>query len=49
VVLAPTPAPLENHAALYASGYLAYLHMVNPDQAAKVQAKHPWLTRYQPD
>lgn len=46
--LAAMTERLGKNAALYASGYLSYLHMVNPDQAAKVQAKHPWVTRYQP-
>ena len=27
----------------YAKGYLAYLHMVNPAQAAKFRAAHSWL------
>lgn len=31
----------------YASGYLSFLHMVNPAQAEKIQQAHPWLTRWQ--
>lgn len=29
----------------YASGYLAFLHMVSPEYAAKLKAKHPWAVR----
>lgn len=28
----------------YARGYLAFIHMVSPDVAAKLRAKHEWLT-----
>ena len=30
----------------YAAGYLSFIHMVSPEQAAKIQAAHPWLARY---
>lgn len=38
---------LSRNAQAYASGYLAFIHMVNPEQAARLQAKHPWLTRWE--
>lgn len=38
---------LEKDALAYASGYLAYIHMVNPEQAEKVARPHPWLARWQ--
>lgn len=31
----------------YASGYLAFVHMVNPEQAERVARPHPWLSRWQ--
>ncbi len=31
----------------YAAGYLAFLHMVCPQQAERVRAKHPWVTQWQ--
>ena len=30
----------------YASGYLAFLHMVAPEQAARLALKHPWVARW---
>lgn len=30
----------------YACGYLSFIHMVDPDQAAKVAAPYPWLNRW---
>jgi len=30
----------------YASGYLAFLHMVSPKQATRVRAAHPWLSQW---
>lgn len=30
----------------YASGYLAFLHMVSPEQAARVRTTHPWLSQW---
>ncbi len=30
----------------YAAGYLSFVHMVNPAQAEKIQAAHPWLVRF---
>ena len=33
------------NALLYARGYLAFLHMVNAEQAARFQERHPWLSR----
>ncbi|MBV9469013.1 MAG: RNA-directed DNA polymerase, partial [Abitibacteriaceae bacterium] len=30
----------------YARGYLSFVHMVSPAQAAALQQKHPWLERY---
>jgi hypothetical protein len=36
---------LGRNAQSYAAGYLAYVHMVNPDQAARLREKHPWLSR----
>lgn len=35
------------NAAHYAGGYLSFIHMVNPEQAAKLQQAHPWLIRHQ--
>lgn len=29
----------------YARGYLSFVYMVSPEQAASLQAKHPWLER----
>ena len=37
---------LGKNAALYASGYLSFVHMVSPEQAAKIQQQHPWLSRH---
>ena len=37
---------LGKNAALYASGYLSFVHMVSPEQAAKIQQQHPWLVRH---
>jgi len=37
-------ARLGRDAAAYASGYLAFLHMVSPAQAAQLRRGHPWLT-----
>ena len=37
---------LGKNAAFYASGYLSFIHMVNPEQAVKIQQKHLWLSRY---
>ena len=34
------------NALLYAAGYLSFLHMVNPEQARKLQERHPWLSRF---
>lgn len=36
------------NALLYASGYLAYIAMVCPEQAARIRSRHPWLTPYHP-
>jgi len=33
----------------YAGGYLAFLHMVSPEQAQRLALKHPWVSRWQPD
>ena len=30
----------------YASGYLAFLHVVAPEQAARLALKHPWVARW---
>ena len=38
---------LGRNANAYACGYLSFIHMVNPEQAARLQAKHPWLTRWE--
>lgn len=38
---------LGQDALAYAGGYLSFIHMVNPQQAAKLQAAHPWLQRWQ--
>jgi RNA-directed DNA polymerase len=35
---------LGKNALNYAKGYLAYVHMVNPEQAQKLLATNPWLT-----
>lgn len=34
------------NAATYAAGYLAFLHMVNPDQEAQIMRRYPWLVRW---
>ncbi len=31
----------------YASGYLAFLHMVCPEQAQRIRQKHPWVTQWE--
>jgi len=31
----------------YAAGYLAFLHMVSPEQASRLREKHPWAAQYQ--
>ncbi|MEO7717346.1 MAG: reverse transcriptase family protein [Capsulimonas sp.] len=31
----------------YASGYLAFIHMVDPAKASQIAASHPWLTRWE--
>ena len=31
----------------HASGYLAFLHMVSPEQARRVREAHPWLSQWQ--
>jgi RNA-directed DNA polymerase len=36
---------LGKDAAAYANGYLAFIQMVNPEQAAKLRQAHPWLAR----
>ncbi len=38
---------LGKNAQLYAAGYLSFLHMVNPEQALRLQSRHPWLTRFE--
>jgi retron-type reverse transcriptase len=38
---------LEQDALSYARGYLSFIHMVSPQQAATIQEKHPWLERRQ--
>lgn len=38
---------LGRDALAYAGGYLSYIHMVNPQQAARIQSAHPWLQRWQ--
>lgn len=38
---------LGKNALLYAAGYLAFLHMVNPEQALHFQEHHPWLSRFE--
>ncbi len=38
---------LGKNAMLYAAGYLSFLHMVNPEQASRFQARHPWLSRFE--
>lgn len=37
---------LDKNASYYASGYLSFVHMVNPEQAEKIQQKHPWLSPF---
>lgn len=34
----------ERNAKAYAGGYLAYIHMVNPEQEARLRRKYPWLS-----
>jgi len=29
----------------YATGYLSFIHMVRPDRAAEIAARHPWVVR----
>jgi hypothetical protein len=38
---------MEQDALSYARGYLSFIHMVSPQQAATIQQKHPWLERRQ--
>lgn len=35
---------LGRDAKAYASGYLSFIHMVNPEQEQAIRARHPWLT-----
>lgn len=37
---------LAQDALSYARGYLSFIHMVSPEQAAAIQQKHPWLERH---
>ena len=37
---------LGKNAQWYAAGYLSFVHMVNPAQAAKIREAHPWLVRF---
>jgi hypothetical protein len=37
---------LGKDAQAYASGYLAFVHMVSPEQEAKITQQHPWLSRW---
>lgn len=37
---------LGRDAKAYASGYLSFIHMVNPEQEEKIRAKHPWLSHW---
>jgi len=41
-----TTERIGKNARWYAAGYLSFVHMVNPAQAAKIQAAHPWLVRF---
>jgi hypothetical protein len=34
---------LGRNAAAYAAGYLAFLHMISPDHAARLREQHPWI------
>jgi len=36
---------LGQSAMAYAAGYLAFLHMVSPEQEAKVRQAHLWVER----
>lgn len=44
--LAEMSRRLGRDARAYASGYLSFVHMVNPAQAEKFQARHPWLSNH---
>jgi RNA-directed DNA polymerase len=37
---------LGQSAAAYAAGYLSFLHMVAPEQAAKIRRGHPWIEQW---
>ena len=36
---------LGHDALAHARGYMSFIHMVNPAQAEKLRAAHPWLER----
>jgi RNA-directed DNA polymerase len=38
---------LGQDAQAYAAGYLSFMHMVDADEAAKLQSTHPWLARWE--
>jgi retron-type reverse transcriptase len=38
---------LGHSAHAYAAGYLSFLHMVSPEQEARIRRAHPWLERWQ--
>ena len=40
---------LGKDALAYGAGYLAFIHMVSPEQAKRLQEKHPWLARWRKD
>ena len=38
----------ERNAKAYALGYLAYIHVVNPEQEARLRRRYPWLDAGEP-
>lgn len=36
----------DRNARAYAAGYLSYIHMVNPEQEARLRQRYPWLSRW---
>jgi hypothetical protein len=46
---AAATAEQDRDAQAYAAGYLAYVQMVNPEQAERFRRAHPWLRRPSPE
>ena len=40
---------LGQNAQAYAAGYVAFIHMVDPERARRITAAHPWIARWKQD